>query len=50
MAVIGRNRRPYRRLCLTCGFVVSGLYKRRPWPIIKRCKLCRFGEEDHDVR
>jgi hypothetical protein len=34
------QKRLYRRLCLTCGFVITGLYERRPFPIVRRCKLC----------
>lgn len=33
--------RLYGRLCLTCGFVVHGLFARRPFPIVRRCGLCR---------
>lgn len=37
----GMAERLYGRFCLHCGFVVHGLFEKRPWPITRRCKLCQ---------
>jgi hypothetical protein len=39
------SRRLFGRLCLTCGFVVHSLHEGRPFPVVRRCGLCRPIED-----